>query len=144
MHLAGHLLGTQITCEPLPKVMQFMYYCLCAKWLQKSCHVFLSVVWFFREILSSLGATLCLAPTGGARLLGCTFRRNSHTAQKADVFSSFRHGPQQAGPIPPQTKWAILFHSSEDAPEIYPMDTDFSLAYWIVVSTYATEQWIKM
>lgn len=58
---------------------------------------------------------------GGAGPFGCTFRGNSHTARKADVFSSYRHAAEQAGPITLQPKWAILFYSSEDGPEIYPM-----------------------
>jgi len=61
-----------------------------------------------------------MAPRGGARPLGCTFRRNVHAAREADAFSSFRHAAQQAGPIPLQLKWAILFHSSEDGPAVYP------------------------
>ena len=58
---------------------------------------------------------------GEARSFGWTFRRNSHTARKADVFSSYRHAAEQAGPITLQPKWTILFYTSEDEPEVCPM-----------------------
>lgn len=70
---------------------------------------------------AALALTYDPVTRGGARPSGFTFGRNSHTAQKADVFSSYRRKAEQGGPITLQPNWAILFYSLGDGPEIYPM-----------------------